>query len=323
VRIDKRVLFLLITLVFTNLSLLKAQIDVSMFVDTNHIRIGEQIDVKLIIINHTEDKLEITWPFAMDTLSKSIEVIELLPVDTQKYEEETLFIQEWQLTSFDTGFHYIPPFEIIINGDQKVTDPYLIQVETVAIDTTLAIKDIKGVQDVPISILEWIEYHWKWFAGLAVLGILIFGIYIIIKNKNKELDLSEQQVLPLIPPFQLAIERLEKLRDGKWWQQGDVKYYHAAISEILREYLEHEYDFPALEQTTREVMRSIRLTPIESGQQKHLNRILLLSDLVKYAKEKPLAKENEEMLELALEFVQKTKVIQKVEPETKELRDEA
>ena len=321
-RIDKRVLFLLITILFTNLTALKAQIDVSMFVDTNHIRIGEQIDLKLILISHNDEKLEVTWPFAMDTLSKSIDIIEILPVDTQKYEEETIYIQEWQLTSFDTGFHYIPPFEIIINGNEKITDAYLIRVETVEIDTTLAIKDIKGVQDVPISIFEWIKYHWKWFAGLAVLAILIFGIYIIIKNKNKELDVPEQ-IIPLLPPFQLAINRLEKLRDGKWWQQGDVKYYHAAISEILREYLENEFDFPALEQTTREVMRSIRLTSVESSQQKHLNRILLLSDLVKYAKEKPLAEENEEMMNLALEFVEKTKVLVNIEPETKALSDEA
>ena len=227
------------------------------------------------------------------------------------------------LTSFDSGQQFIPPFEIIINGTERQTDPYMIQVEMVKVDTTLAIKDIKGVQDVPISVFEWIRYHWKWFAGFAVLAILVFGIYLIIKNKNKELDLGEKVELPLIPPYELAIQKLKKLQDGKWWQQGDVKYYHASISEILREYLEKEFDFPALEQTTREVMRSIRLTGIDNLQQKHLNKILVLSDLVKYAKEKPIAEENEEMMALALEFVDKTKVLIEVDNDTKAKENEA
>lgn len=324
-RLDKRIVILLIGFLFVHSTVIKAQpdADVSMYVDTNHIRIGEMIDVKLIVINHSDENLEITWPYAMDTLSKSIEVIQLLPVDTQKYEEETLFVQEWQLTSFDSGQQFIPPFEIIINGTERQTDPYMIQVEMVKVDTTLAIKDIKGVQDVPISVFEWIRYHWKWFAGFAVLAILVFGIYLIIKNKNKELDLGEKEEIPLIPPYELAVQKLKKLQDGKWWQQGDVKYYHASISEILREYLENEFDFPALEQTTREVMRSIRLTGVDNLQQKHLNRILVLSDLVKYAKEKPLAEENEEMMKLALEFVNKTKVESEVENDTKAKENEA
>ena len=305
--VKKRIAFslLLVNLIFA--FSLKAQTDFKMYTDTNHIRIGEQINVKLVVINHSDQSPEITWPFAMDTLSQSIEILELMPVDTQSYEEETIYSQQWHLTSFDTGYQVIPPFEIIINGKEIESDPFEILVETVAIDTTQAIKAIKGVEDVPISILEWVKYHWKWFAGFAVLAILIFGIYLIIKNKNKELILPEKPKEPEIPPYDFALQRLNKLKEGKWWQQGDVKYYHAGISEILREYLEHEFDFPALEQTTREVMRSIRLTSIEQSDQKHLHKILLLSDLVKYAKEKPLAEENEDMMKLALAFVKNSK----------------
>lgn len=319
---NKRVLLILITLFTFGLSQSKSQIDMSFYADTNHIRIGEQVSVKLVLINHSEQSPEITWPFAMDTLSKSIEVLELLPVDTQKYEEETIFTQQWNLTSFDTGVQVIPPFEIIINGEERETEPFAIRVETVKIDTTQAIKDIKGVEDVPISVFEWIKYHWKWFAGFAILAILIIGIYLIIKNKNKELIEERAPKLPEIPPYKHALDRLRKLKEGKWWQQGDVKYYHSSISEILREYLEHGYDFPALEQTTREVMRSIKATSIDQNQQKQLKRILVLSDLVKYAKEKPLAEENEDMLALAIAFINKTKP-EELEEEKEEVKNEA
>ena len=320
---NKSILFLFISFFFLGVSNTQGQVDLRMYADTNHIRIGEQVNVKLVLISHGESSPEVTWPFAMDTLSKGIEVLELLEVDTQNYEEETIFTQEWHLTSFDTGYQQVPSFEIIINGEEQETEPFLIQVETVEIDTTQAIRDIKGVQDVPISIFEWMKYHWKWFAGLAILVILLFGIYLIIKNKNKELVFAEEPKAPAIPHYQFALERLKKLKEGKWWQQGDVKHYHASISEILREYLENEYGFPALEQTTREVMRSITLTTVDKEQQVHLKRILVLSDLVKYAKEKPTTEDNKDMMTLAIEFVNKTKPMVIEQNEKEEVKGEA
>lgn len=319
---NKRVLFLSISLFLLSLSTIEGQVDLRQFVDTNHIRIGEQVSINLVLISHSDKSLEVTWPFATDTLSENIEIINVFPVDTQKYEDEIIFTQLWHVTSFDTGFQEVPPFEVIIDGIGRETDSFLIKVETVEVDTTQAIRDIKGVEDVPISIFEWIKYHWKWFAAFAVLAILVFGIYLIIKNKNKELVFKKPKA-PSIPHHQHALERLDKLKEGKWWQQGDVKHYHASISEILREYLEHQYEFPALEQTTREVMRSLRLTSIDAAQQKHINRILLLSDLVKYAKEKPLSDENKEMILLAANFIHETKPEEAQEIEKEEEKNEA
>lgn len=322
-RIDKHVIATVLSIFFFALSTTNGQVDVTLLADTNHIRIGEQIGVQLVVINHSDKTPDIVWPFALDTLSKAIEIINVLPIDTQAFDDETIFMQQWYITSFDTGYHDVPSFEFVIDGEERKTDPFLIQVETVKVDTTQAIKVIKGVENAPISIFEWIKHHWKWFAAISVLLILLFGVYLIIKNKNKDLKLQSKPAKPVIPPFEFAIQRLGKLKEGKWWQNGDVKYYHSEISEILREYLEHEFEFPALEQTTREVMRSIRLTSIESKQQKHLNRILLLSDLVKYAKEKPLAKENEEMMTIALEFLESTKPLEMVKTEDKEESNEA
>jgi hypothetical protein len=46
-----------------------------------------------------------------------------------------------------------------------------------------------------------------------------------------------------------------------------------------------------------------------------LNRLLNLADLVKFAKEKPIASDNEENLDRAYEFVKKTAWVQKIEEE--------
>ena len=301
-----------------------AQTQLDIIPDTNHIRIGEQVNLSIIVKANQGDVTEITWPIVSDTLTEQIDVVKVLPVDTFSDAGISLFTQNWIVTSFDSGQQVIPPFELVINGEEKETDPFLLQVETMEVDTTQAIKNIKGVQGVPISFLDWIKYHWQWFAGLGVMAILITGIFLILRNRKKELKIPEKKIVPTIPPHITALSRLNKLSKSKLWQQNEVKKHHSEISEILREYLEFQFDFPALEQTTGEVMQAIRLTDIESKQQKLLRRILMLSDLVKYAKEKPGDAENMEMLNLALEFVNATKPIEeKVEEVKQETEDEA
>ena len=301
-----------------------AQTQLEIIPDTNHIRIGEQVNLSIVVKANQGDVTEITWPIVSDTLTEQIDVVKVLAVDTLSEAGINLFTQKWIVTSFDSGQQVIPPFELVINGEEKETDPLLLQVESMEVDTTQAIKNIKGVQGVSISFLDWIKYHWEWFAGLGVMAILIFGIFLILRNRKKELKVPVKKAVPTIPPYITALKRLNNLSESKLWQQNEVKKHHSEISEILREYLEFQFAFPALEQTTGEVMQAIRLTEINNGQQKQLRRILMLSDLVKYAKEKPGDDENIEMLNLALEFVNATKPVEeKVEKVKQETEDEA
>ena len=313
--------------ILITVSNIQAQTQLEIIPDTNHIRIGEQVNLSIVVKANQGDVTEITWPIVSDTLTEQIDVVKVLPVDTFSEAGINLFTQQWIVTSFDTGQQVIPPFELVINGEEKETDPLLLQVETMEVDTTQAIKNIKGVQGVPISLLDWIKYHWQWFAGLGVLAILTFGIFLILRNRKKELKVPEKKAAPAIPPFITALKRLKELNESKLWKQGEVKKHHSEISEILREYLEFQFAFPALEQTTGEVMQAIRLTEIDNKQQKQLRRMLMLSDLVKYAKEKPGDAENLEMLNIAIEFVNTTKPaeekIESVEKVKQETEDEA
>ena len=93
------------------------------------------------------------------------------------------------------------------------------------------------------------------------------------------------------------------------WQEGKIKLFHSQISEIIREYLEKRYGVNALENTTDEIMQSIRYHGISQDQTTKLNQILVLSDLVKFAKEQPLANENDMSLLNAIDFVKNTKMI--------------
>ena len=56
-------------------------------------------------------------------------------------------IQDITISSFDSGYYAIPPFQFVINGDTanpQLTEAMMLQVNTVPVDTTKAFKDIKA-----------------------------------------------------------------------------------------------------------------------------------------------------------------------------------
>jgi hypothetical protein len=73
--------------------------------------------------------------------------------------------------------------------------------------------------------------------------------------------------------------------------KGLIKKYYYALSEILKRYLERRFEFPAIEQTTTEIVSSMRTrkTPLRED----FGRFFDHADMVKYAKFIPPQKEIE------------------------------
>jgi hypothetical protein len=233
-------------------------------------------------------------------------------------DDPNTFVQSRTLyiTSFDSGYWAIPPFKFIINGDTTgiYSDALLLSVSTVAVDTTQAIKDIKQPYAISYSWIDWIKDN-KLLIGLVMLGILILCIviYFILKSlKNKPPQVVEEAVK--IPPHVIALEKLEQLRAGKLWQEGKLKSYYISLTDIIREYIEHRFKIQALEQTTDEILTSFRSVAIDKESLDRLRQILVLADLVKFAKEHPLPNENELSMDNAFEFVNGTKREEEITP---------
>src|ERR1035437_3177468 len=281
--------------------------------DSNSILIGKQAKIKLRVEYKTDQgNIKIDFPKIADTIIKQIEVVGKSKVEkiipdssnmSRLAQTQTIII-----TSFDSGYYAIPPFKFIINGDSNKpieTAPLLLAVHTVAVDTTIAIKDIKPPIDVPFNWREYLPYIYMGIGALAVLaGIIYLIIYYLRKRKKKPVP---EIIVPKIPAHVTALERLEKLKEDKLWQQGKLKEYHSELSDIIRQYIEHRFYIHAMEQVTDEIMYSFRTADISDELKIKLRNILFLSDLVKFAKEQPLPKENDTSWINAHEFVMATK----------------
>lgn len=274
--------------------------------DTTAILIGDQVKLYLELRVQAQDNVQ--WPSLNDTLTDKIEIVEKSKLDTV-FDKDDITLKTYSqlltITSFDSGYFPVPPFKFIVNQDTLETEPLLLEVHTVSVDTAQNIADIKGPLDMEYSLLDWLKEHWLWVVGVLAAIALVFGIIYWLKKK-KPAPVVREIPKPKIPAHIIAFRKLDELQEKKLWQNDRVKDYHIELSDILREYLENRYYVQALEQTTWEIMQSLKKIDCDEENKSRLRQLLTLSDLVKFAKEKPLSVENETCLSDAYQFVKAT-----------------
>ena len=305
-------LFYILILLLGSLNLSAQEAKVSATIDTNYLLVGEQTQIHLKIQYQLDgETVAIKFPDVKDTLSEFVEIIFSSPIDTIYPDKNDLSkveqVQHITITSFDSGYYQVPYFKFKVNEDTLTsTEDLFIDVQTMEVDTTKAIFDIKEPLEEPFSFKDWFKENWIWIVGILVLIILIIIVIRYLKNRPEPLV---EEVIPDIPDYVTALDKLNKLREKQLWQTGKVKQYHSEISETLRAYIETRYQVNALENTTDEIMQNLRFQTIQPDILAKLNQALMLADLVKFAKEQPLANENELSLANAYEFVNQTKLI--------------
>ena len=186
------------------------------------------------------------------------------------------------------------------------TTPILLNINTIPVDTTKAIKDIKAPLKEPITLREIIIIV---SIILGALLIIFIAIYVIRKLRRKEAIINIS-LKPKVPAHEKALNELEKLRAEKLWQAGKVKEFHSILTDILRVYIEERFETIAMEMTTHEIMTELSVKNIRQDEQlKNLEKVLALADMVKFAKYNPLPDEHDNSLNLAVGFVDKTKLV--------------
>jgi len=258
---------------------------VSVEVDTTNIRIGEQINYQITV---DDAETGVIFPkLRLDSLGK-IEIVESFNIDTLK----NRLIKKYRLTSFDSGSYVIPKQPIYIWNQPYYTDSILIDVATVAVDTTKQkMYPIKAIQNEPYTFDDFKSYLW-WILGILLLVGLV--LYFVLRKKE-----TIEEMEARIPPYELALTRLKALDERQLWQKNKIKKYYVELTDIVRSYIERELKIPALESTTDELMETMTdfntssSLNIPSDTIKKLQKLLQEADLVKFAKFKPLVNEIE------------------------------
>jgi hypothetical protein len=274
--------------------------------DSTSIQIGDQIRLHFEIELPANAKVKM--PQFHDTLSGKIEILKAFPQETSQKSGQLHIKQDLLVTSFDSGYYQVGPiafpYEMGKVKDTLKTASLYLSVNTLPVDTTKGIRDIKPPLSVPFSLMD----YWLYIAGLFGLIILIFAIWLIIKLFRKEPIFGTARAIE--PPYVIALRELDSLRSEKLWQSEKTKLYYTRLTEIIRTYIEKRYEINALEMTSDEIIKNLRGMNIDDFNSIDvLQKMFSTADLVKFAKGLPLPDENEVNLLNAYQFVNNTKIV--------------
>jgi len=276
--------------------------------DTNSILLGDHIHLHLKLTVPADAVVE--WPKILTTLAGNIEVIDRSEIDTVNLEDnnQVSLNQKLIITSFDSGYYAIPPFNFKyqIADDTAAyllsTEALLLEVMNLEIDPSVPIKDIKAPLDAPYTFREALPLI-LW--GLAVL-VIAFAIFYYLRKQKKEEPVFKMPQKPKLPPHQIALDALDELKYKKLWQNGKEKQYHSELTDIIRIYISGRFGIHAMEFTSDEITEAVNNTAANTQAREKLRQTLFLADMVKFAKMKPTPLEHDQSLNFAIAFVKET-----------------
>lgn len=300
----KNIIVLILVIAFVQSNAQIVNVDAAL--DTNVMLIGDQVGFKIRL--RIPESGTFRWPSLADTLPEKIEIVKKSKIDTTLLGDGYMNIEQTlTLTAFDTGYYVIKPLQFFYGDDNNSveTEPYLLNVFTVEVDTSLSIKPIKGPIAAPLTFAEILPWA---IAALIIMIILGGSIYYYNSRKNNQ-PIVIKKPRPKLPAHRIALDELEKLKTEKLWQKDQVKAYHSRLTDILRIYIEDQFNIAALEMTTWETIRAFAGAKIAKSNLEILRETLEIADLVKFAKLKPMPEEHEKSMTNAINFVRQTTVV--------------
>lgn len=284
----------------------QSNIIVNAEVDSMVMWIGQQTGLHLSVTCDAGQTVD--FPTYVDTIVKGLEIIPPVRTDTQYVNngQRMTVTRDYTITCFDSALIYIPYLPVMVDGEEFQSNRLALAFMSYDIPEENA-KQIFGPKEnmkTPVRLYEAKGLLFYWL--LAALGI-VAAVYLLIRYRDDKPIIKRIKIEPKLPAHIRAISGIEELRQSGGAHSEDAKAYYTQLTDILREYINERFGFNATEMTSYEILERLE----ESRDKESLSELrdlLSTSDMVKFAKFKPMLNENDRNLLSALEFVNKTKI---------------
>lgn len=174
--------------------------------------------------------------------------------------------------------------------------------------TSLVPADAEDIRDLK-PLAEFPRVWWPWIVGLLALAAVAAALW-YYRRRNLADEGDAEDVEPLVPPYEQAMQRLHELERIDVDMTENVKPYYVEISDVLRTYLGRRVRVKALESTTRELLESLEHRTSESGVPDSVvneaRQILGQADLVKFADDRPVWETSRRVMTLTKSTIETT-----------------
>ena len=268
-----------------------------------------------VVITLPADTSRVEFPLLQEALRQNKkyvsfvnDTIELLTKFSRAIENEgNGYAMRYDLTvqAFDSGRYEIPALDFLVDGKQIRSNPVSLSVIPVKVKADDKLDDFSSVAE-PFEINPYPEEMEEgaaaliwWIIAAAVL-LLLGALAFFLFRRNGKFSL-----LPKAPaPYQVALDRLRKLRKQNLPQKGKTKEYYTRLTDILIYYLKKQFGIKTYEKTSTEILSQIEGDERLDDYLGVLKSIFETADFVKFAKVNPSEVENTRCLNDAYRFVE-------------------
>jgi len=301
-----------IILIFIYISSFSQEVKFTIEADTNSLLIGEPcyINIKLEA-PASISKNDIIFPklFDIDTLNNNWEIwnIDSIIISNNinsKGDYFTTYSQKVTLANFDTGKVELLPLSALIYDSLILSNNLIYNIYTTTLDNSQNIKSIKDIKLDPLTLgdkLKAIFYKYYWLLIILILCIVLWFIYKRYFYSKKD----NIEKTPSIPIAIILLKTLDDIEQRKLWQNSKYKLYFSKVIDVIWKFLEDRFDIYTFEKTSNEIINSIKIKNISKEDIKNIQKSFFISDMVKFAKQTPTKDENEFVMLIAREFIQK------------------
>lgn len=295
-----------------------------------HVEAG--IDSAVVVMgDRVKLKVVVTAP---DAVSKSIQLVDFpyMPVGKEyidfhgidivemdstmrSSDGHTAIIFDYTLQPFDPETYTIPPFAVVPAPGADTVKSKVLSLKVLPVDVD-SLETINPMTSVVAAQSRWYDYIPGWlFWLLGALAVAAGGYFAYMTLRRRQDEIAQEKAKP-IPPYELAISRLDHLKSRHLTESGREKEYYTELVDILRQYLEGRFGINAMEMSSTQIVRALRSNPDTKMTADQVRSILAIADFVKFAKVRPLPDDNVKAYNRAVDFVEQTKPAP--EPETPE-----
>mgnify|MGYP001022170516 CR=1 FL=1 len=228
----KRYLFLITLLTALTGRIIAQSVTVDATIDSLQILIGEQAKIKLQVSLDTDKRAIL--PAYTDTLVRGVEIVDIAKPDTQMLNDgrRSLITQEYTVTSFDSALYYLPPMEVLVDNKAYRSKALALKVYSMPVDT-LHPDQFFGPKPVMKAPFAWEDWYTSIACAVLFVPFLLLFIYLVKRIRDNKPIIRKVKVEPKLPPHQLAMQEIERIKGEKVWQKGQSKEYYTELTDAI------------------------------------------------------------------------------------------
>lgn len=168
---------------------------------------------------------------------------------------------------------------------------------------SLTIHPAVGPVQIPAKWYDFIPEWWIW----PVLGLLAAALIVVLFLLFRRGKAAYQAAHRPTPPYELAVQRLNSLREKRLLDKGQVKNFYTELIDIFRSYLEGRFSINAMEMPSKMILKKIRENKEIHLSAAQMEQVLQLADFVKFAAAVPGPEDGKRTFQSISSFVESTK----------------